>query len=754
MIQINEKSSENIVNFPKNQNLTGNLVLKLHSEITQKTYSFNVVDEGSSKRYYKFTLDFSEVDNGEYDYSINDLETGLIRIGMVESSTPELVEYVDEYNIIQYGEDRSSYYRLQNKEVTYTENGENLVTADPEYYGLKNVVVNVEVPVDEYYAEGYTSGITDGYVSGRTDGYASGYTEGYSSGNTDGYVSGYTIGYESGHTDGVAEQKAKLIGLDINSNGTYSRPDGWSAVTVNVPTGSTINNQNKTVNIVNNGVTTVTYDSGYTGLGTVGINVAVPTGHSDAELIQAYQSGYTNGYTSGNTDGYNSGKIVGYNSGITYQKSLLVSTAVTENGTYTREDGFNSVNVEVPDTSGISYYQVSVVISSNNPTYLVNNAVVYLTNTEQSLSQVYTGSTIVFNGIIPGLNYTVSFGGVSGYTAPDAVSGTSSWGGSSSVSGYYEYTVSPSGYTNQYFTIEAISGGTLSFVGYTNIKSGKYSLNDGSWTDFLFNSTQSDLTISTLSMSAGDKVRIKMNEFPDYYARFVGINGLIVNVYGNIMSLGYGDNFETATTMTGNYGYLFDANNKNKILNIVNAANLILPATTLVNGAYDGMFRYKTSLVAAPELPATTLTNSCYGFMFYGCTSLVTAPALPATSIPYEAYKSMFAGCTSLVNAPALPATTFTGGGVYTDMFNGCTSLVTAPDLPALEINSSTSYNQMFYGCSSLNYIKCLATNSTTVTPYNWVSGVSPTGTFVKKSGASWSTGTDGIPTGWTVIEE
>lgn len=351
MIQINEKSSENIVNFPKNQNLTGNLVLKLHSEITQKTYSFNVVDEGSSKRYYKFTLDFSEVDNGEYDYSINDLETGLIRIGMIESSTPELVEYVDEYNIVQYGEDRSSYYRLQNKEVTYTENGENLVTADPEYYGLKNVVVNVELPVDEYYAEGYTSGITDGYVSGKTDGYASGYTEGYSSGNTDGYDSGYTVGYESGHTDGVAEQKAKLIGLDINSNGTYSRPDGWSAVTVNVPTGSTINNQNKTVNIVNNGTTSVTFDSGYTGLGTVGINVAVPTGHSDAELIQVYESGFTAGYASGNAVGYANGKTEGYTSGITYQKSLLVSTAVTENGTYTSENGFSSVMVSVSGSS-------------------------------------------------------------------------------------------------------------------------------------------------------------------------------------------------------------------------------------------------------------------------------------------------------------------------------------------------------------------------------------------------------------------
>ena len=34
----------------------------------------------------------------------------------------------------------------------------------------------------------------------------------------------------------------------------------------------------------------------------------------------------------------------------------------------------------------------------------------------------------------------------------------------------------------------------------------------------------------------------------------------------------------------------------------------------------------------------------------------------------------------------------------------------------------------------------------------NWVNGVASTGTFVKNSAATWDvTGTNGIPTGWTV---
>lgn len=53
-----------------------------------------------------------------------------------------------------------------------------------------------------------------------------------------GYNRGYTTGWGEGHasgvTDGVAEQKAKLQSATFESNGTYTREDGWSAVTVDV----------------------------------------------------------------------------------------------------------------------------------------------------------------------------------------------------------------------------------------------------------------------------------------------------------------------------------------------------------------------------------------------------------------------------------------------------------------------------------------------------------------------------------------
>jgi beta-galactosidase len=138
------------------------------------------------------------------------------------------------------------------------------------------------------------------------------------------------------------------------------------------------------------------------------------------------------------------------------------------------------------------------------------------------------------------------------------------------------------------------------------------------------------------------------------------------------------------------------------------------------------MFYNCTNLTSAPELPATTLSTSCYAGMFYNCTNLTSAPELPATTLADYCYTAMFANCTSLTSAPKLPAITL----------------------------AQYCYRNMFYGCSSLNYIRCYATNiSATYCTTDWVYGVAATGTFVKDpSMTSWTTGNNGIPTNWEII--
>ena len=109
--------------------------------------------------------------------------------------------------------------------------------------------------------------------------------------------------------------------------------------------------------------------------------------------------------------------------------------------------------------------------------------------------------------------------------------------------------------------------------------------------------------------------------------------------------------------------------------------------------------------------------------------------------------------CNSLiVTAPRiLPAMTLSNN-CYAGMFSTCPSLTTAPELPATTLTSNC-YRNMFYNCTSLNYIKAMFTTTpSTAYTENWVNGVSATGTFVKNDDATWTTtGTSGIPTGWTV---
>jgi hypothetical protein len=101
--------------------------------------------------------------------------------------------------------------------------------------------------------------------------------------------------------------------------------------------------------------------------------------------------------------------------------------------------------------------------------------------------------------------------------------------------------------------------------------------------------------------------------------------------------------------------------------------------------------------------------------------------------------------------APELPATTL-ADNCYELMFSGCTLLTTAPELPALELVSDC-YNSMFAGCTNLNYINAnfITTPGNDYT-YDWVKNVSPTGTFVKNTSATWNVrGNNGVPSGWVI---
>ena len=269
---------------------------------------------------------------------------------------------------------------------------------------------------------------------------------------------------------------------------------------------------------------------------------------------------------------------------------------------------------------------------------------------------------------------------------------------------------------SNYFAIEALEDGLTAKL---STNACEYRVDDGEW------NTLAKAT-NTVSINKGQILSFRGNLTP---TSSNGIGTFTIskkcNVKGNVMSLLYGDDFIGKTDLTDkNYAFY---NLFYNCSNIVDASELILPATTLA--------------------------KHCYYYMFKGCTSLTTAPELPATTLEYSCYNYMFAGCKSLATAPELPATIL-AGYCYTGMFNGCTSLTTAPELPAT-ILINNCYNYMFNGCSKLNYIKMLATGTSVLSCLsNWVNGVSSTGTFVKNPLMTLlPTGTSGIPSGWTVID-
>lgn len=172
-------------------------------------------------------------------------------------------------------------------------------------------------------------------------------------------------------------------------------------------------------------------------------------------------------------------------------------------------------------------------------------------------------------------------------------------------------------YSEQYFTIESLDDNNVIYLRASApmmAKTISASTDNGeTWTEYASSYGSSGTTIATLN--AGDKVLLKgLNSA--YGKGPSGHNKIVTsgkyNVYGNIMSLIYGDNFAGQTVLTSDFTF-FKLFLQSKI---VSARNLIMPATTLVENCYYMMFSGCNSLTTAPTLPATTLVEGCYYCMF------------------------------------------------------------------------------------------------------------------------------------------
>ena len=259
-------------------------------------------------------------------------------------------------------------------------------------------------------------------------------------------------------------------------------------------------------------------------------------------------------------------------------------------------------------------------------------------------------------------------------------------------------TPSEHDYSNDYFTIVSLEDNNDIYfkidVDHNLRLTISVSIDDGlNWTEKTPSYTSSGYNVKLATLNTNDKILIKGNNltYSPYTSEGYPVHHFECtkkyNVEGNILSLSFGDNFISSKP------------------------------TTLSFQA----FQWLLSRVSYPVSDPTSGANE----------NLISAENLILPDVVGDAcYSHMFEKCTALTSAPVLPATTL----------------------------KTTCYAAMFRGCSSLRYIKCLATDiSADSCTLGWCGDsnhhqFSSSGTFVKNANMTgWTTGKDGIPSGWTV---
>lgn len=290
-------------------------------------------------------------------------------------------------------------------------------------------------------------------------------------------------------------------------------------------------------------------------------------------------------------------------------------------------------------------------------------------------------------------------------------------------------------YSQDYFTIESLEDNnaiSTKNLSCNQLPTFQYSADNGeSWSTI---TTAKNTTQNITTLNTGQKIIVKGTNTSlatayNCYNKFIGKKNF--KVYGNVMSLLYGNQFLNQLEFEQN--------------SICNLCGLFYGATTLTDAS---------DLV----LPALTLKESCYNGMFRGCSNLVNGPKLlPALDVPKDGYSSMFEGCVSLVGGPEIRATTVSGTTALNRMFcMSRSSKVTAAmtKSPILRITNPASYantyQQLFCGNGNITEVTILAPNGTDLSFNNWLNYNSGSGVIKKLASTTLSSGNSGLPNGWT----
>ena len=272
--------------------------------------------------------------------------------------------------------------------------------------------------------------------------------------------------------------------------------------------------------------------------------------------------------------------------------------------------------------------------------------------------------------------------------------------------------------TDGQITFTTIASNTLPS---SNLYSNKveYSSDKKNWTTINFNTT----TPQVIPLNIGEKLYFRndsgsFNCYDNgYYITTITTNTKS-NVGGNLNTLlNYNEEILDISDKPSCFRLLFEG------AKIVDASNLIMPATTLSRYCYAEFFSGNSLLIAAPELPAVNLAKSCYYRFFYECSSLTVSPSLPATTLADGCYSYMYERCYKLTTAPVLVATTLVPN-CYKWMFSGCSKLSSVTIYAKTIANDATVFDVLDYWLNNVASSGTIYNNGLLYMPEKNSSGV------------------------------
>lgn len=569
------------------------MILKLSNK--ENTYTFTVDDlNNGEKLYYKFQIPASDVVDGKYNMVLMD----------------------DDGNIITEEQVCMGYF---NAETIQYNRGENVYINSPLNANLEDVrTITIDVP-------NYTIYPSEGYDAMKEV-----------------VVDAQPV-YDNGYNEGEIAQKAKLTGITITENGTYSREDGYNEITVDVPD---------------------------------------------------LNGDYNEGYDAGKVEGYDSGYTAGIDYAIENAGEIIAQTArvldVTENGFY--ETQYSEPRVLTPITgkypNGDNFYDYAYISKRGYNTGIFPGPTTRLEfwwKFDGTIEEGAYGEGLIIGshnwGQVDSI-FKVGFG-FNNKTMVAAIGSSETIEFAIPDKEWHHYTMS---YKDGFF----IDGEKISNFGEGNLTetstyepiciNGYYGSSRINADDFGMVIVDDTIFIPTvdgfMNYTTNEYLPIVRNNDGSYtytqvepeYSTPTGnlIKTVNVNVQPKISVAKYG--IKLSQSKFTKIPEMFDFSNVGDMSNMFQSCSSLrtiplIDTSNVIN--MNGMFAYCSSLQSIPELNTSNVINM--ESMFQECKILQTIPLIDTSNV--TSMNSMFYNCVNLINVPPLNAEKLNMSGSYQGLF-------------------------------------------------------------------------------------